>query len=240
MRNDDEPSKVRAISDVTLALTSYGLLLVDCPAKCRTLEPLGKERKRGHGSKECKAPGGGADPDRQKVWENYRKRKDEAIAAGDHQHEIRTQNRVFADAEEGINQLKQQMAEESGLENPDEDEEDENYYTDDDGVDDAADQFPTDPAEWSDLDGDGQGDNSDPDRDNDGYSNEEEVAAGSDPNDPNSIPDTTPPEITVLGSQPFETDEDYFTLNGIATDLSGVASLTITNDQSRSISIRYF
>ena len=59
---------------------------------------------------------------------------DEAIAAGDHQHEIRTQNRVFADAEEGINQLKQQMAEESGLENPDEDEEDENYYTDDDGV----------------------------------------------------------------------------------------------------------
>ena len=104
--------------------------------------------------------------------------------------------------------------------------------TDDDGVDDAADQFPTDPAEWSDLDGDGQGDNSDPDRDNDGYSNEEEVAAGSDPNDPNSIPDTTPPEITVLGSQPFETDEDYFTLNGIATDLSGVASLTITNDQS--------
>lgn len=104
--------------------------------------------------------------------------------------------------------------------------------TDDDGVDDAADLFPTDPAEWSDLDGDGQGDNSDPDRDNDGYSNEEEVAAGSDPNDPNSIPDTTPPEITVLGSQPFETDEDYFTLNGIATDLSGVASLTITNDQS--------
>ena len=29
-------------------------------------------------SKECKAPGGGADPDRDKVWEDYRKRKAEA------------------------------------------------------------------------------------------------------------------------------------------------------------------
>ena len=59
---------------------------------------------------------------------------DDAIAAGDHNHEIRTQNRVFADAEDGINLLKKQMAEESGLANPDEEEEDENYYTDDDGV----------------------------------------------------------------------------------------------------------
>ena len=59
---------------------------------------------------------------------------DNAIAAGDHQHEIRTQNRVFADAEEGIGQLKKQMAEESGLEDPTSNDEDENYYTDDDGV----------------------------------------------------------------------------------------------------------
>ena len=76
-------------------------------------------------------------------FEDYRKsmaaefyaESDDAIAAGDHQHEIRTQNRVFADAEDGINQLKKQMAEESGLEDPNSaEDEDENYYTDDDGV----------------------------------------------------------------------------------------------------------
>ncbi|MDP6869598.1 MAG: hypothetical protein QGI21_02350 [Candidatus Poseidoniaceae archaeon] len=59
---------------------------------------------------------------------------DDAVASGDHQHEIRTQNRVFADAEDGIGQLKKQMAEESGLEDPTSSDEDENYYTDDDGV----------------------------------------------------------------------------------------------------------
>ena len=58
---------------------------------------------------------------------------DEAIAAGDHQAEIRTQNRVFADAEEGINTLKKQMAEDSGLEDPTAGQ-DEDYFTDDDGV----------------------------------------------------------------------------------------------------------
>ena len=35
-----------------------------------------------HRGKECKAPGGGADPDREKAWETYRKRKAEAAAAG--------------------------------------------------------------------------------------------------------------------------------------------------------------
>jgi len=58
---------------------------------------------------------------------------DEAIAAGDHQAEIRTQNRVFADAEEGIGTLKKQMIEESGLEDPTAGQE-EDYFTDDDGV----------------------------------------------------------------------------------------------------------
>lgn len=71
---------------------------------------------------------------RQSMAADFYAESDEAVAAGDHQQEIRTQNRVFADAEDGINQLKQKMAEESGLENPDEEEEDENYYTDDDGV----------------------------------------------------------------------------------------------------------
>ena len=59
---------------------------------------------------------------------------DDAIAAGDHNAEIRTQNRVFADAEDGIDQLKRKMAEESGLEHHVEEEEDENYYVDDDNV----------------------------------------------------------------------------------------------------------
>ena len=73
---------------------------------------------------------------RQKMSADFYADSDDAIAAGDHQHEIRTQNRVFADAEEGITQLKKKMAEESGLEDPNavEEEEDENYYTDDDGV----------------------------------------------------------------------------------------------------------
>jgi len=61
---------------------------------------------------------------------------DDAIAAGDHNAEIRTQNRVFADAEDGIDKLKKQMAQESGLEHhvEEEEEEDENYYVDEDDV----------------------------------------------------------------------------------------------------------
>ena len=60
---------------------------------------------------------------------------DDAIAAGDHQAEIRTQNRVFADAEDGIDKLKRQMAEESGLEHHvEEEEEDEDYYVDENNV----------------------------------------------------------------------------------------------------------
>jgi hypothetical protein len=50
------------------------------------------------------------------------------------------------------------------------------------------DAFPRDPTEWSDLDGDGIGDNSDPDMDGDGYSNALELASGSDPRDPKSVP----------------------------------------------------
>ncbi|MEL0101403.1 MAG: hypothetical protein VW862_06860 [Euryarchaeota archaeon] len=50
---------------------------------------------------------------------------DDAIAAGDHQAEIRTQNRVFADSDDGIDLLKKQMAQESVLEHQvDEEEED--------------------------------------------------------------------------------------------------------------------
>jgi hypothetical protein len=50
------------------------------------------------------------------------------------------------------------------------------------------DVFPRDPTEWGDLDGDGIGDNSDPDIDGDGFLNHIEVAAGTDPWDPQSYP----------------------------------------------------
>ena len=33
--------------------------------------------RTGHASKDCKAPGGGADPDKEKHWAEYRKRKEE-------------------------------------------------------------------------------------------------------------------------------------------------------------------
>ncbi|MBT4065705.1 MAG: hypothetical protein HOE76_00595 [Euryarchaeota archaeon] len=71
---------------------------------------------------------------RQSMSADFYAESDDAVAAGDHQHEIRTQNRVFADADEEIKQLKKQMSEESGIVDPTEEEADENYYTDDDGV----------------------------------------------------------------------------------------------------------
>jgi hypothetical protein len=50
------------------------------------------------------------------------------------------------------------------------------------------DAFPLAPKEWCDTDGDGVGDNADPDIDGDGWSNDEEKAAGTDPRDPLSFP----------------------------------------------------
>jgi hypothetical protein len=59
---------------------------------------------------------------------------------------------------------------------------------DGDGVPDSQDAFPFDPNEWRDTDGDGIGDNSDSDIDGDGYSNDIEDSAGSNPFNENSIP----------------------------------------------------
>lgn len=53
--------------------------------------------------------------------------------------------------------------------------------SDDDGVADGMDAFPSISTEWSDLDGDGTGDNSDADIDGDGLSNDEEALYGTDP-----------------------------------------------------------
>ena len=52
-----------------------------------------------------------------------------------------------------------------------------------------------------DTDGDGDPDVTDPDDDNDGFTDEEEIEAGTDPKDSNDIPDVIAPEITPINDQ---------------------------------------
>lgn len=66
---------------------------------------------------------------------------DEAIEAGDHQAEIRTENRVFTDDEDELQNVKAMISSESGLTDPTaveeeeyEDEDDENYSIDENGT----------------------------------------------------------------------------------------------------------
>jgi len=65
---------------------------------------------------------------------------DDAVRKGDHEAEIRTENRVFGDEDQELDQLKQQISKESGLIDPnaedeeDEEEELEGYSVDEDGV----------------------------------------------------------------------------------------------------------
>ncbi len=63
--------------------------------------------------------------------------------------------------------------------------------SDNDGVPDVSDEFPLDPHEWRDLDGDGVGDNSDEDDDGDGFPDSLELEAGTDPNSTSSRPKDT-------------------------------------------------
>ena len=73
--------------------------------------------------------------------------------------------------------------------------------TDGDDVPDSADAFPLDSAESLDTDGDGIGNNGDLDDDDDGYSDAEELQAGTDPLDSASFPVSVPtlsPEKSVL------------------------------------------
>ena len=70
-----------------------------------------------------------------RMTDEFYAESDEAIAAGDHQSEIRTEHRVFAGAEDDIDDIKKKFAEESGLANPDEEEDDdEGYSVDENGV----------------------------------------------------------------------------------------------------------
>lgn len=101
---------------------------------------------------------------------------------------------------------------------------------DGDGVDNDSDRFPDDDTESSDLDDDGIGDNADTDRDGDGYDNVQEVAAGSDPDDAASHPDTTPPELSLDGLNMRVTEEDHVTLSGTVSDAgSGLAWVRLTS-----------
>ena len=71
---------------------------------------------------------------RQRMTDDFHTESDEAIEAGDHQAEIRTQHRVFADADQDAEDLKRQIVAEGELEDPNAVEEDENYRVDDDGT----------------------------------------------------------------------------------------------------------
>ena len=69
-----------------------------------------------------------------RMTDEFYAESDEAIAAGDHQQEIRTEHRVFADAESDVDELKRQIAQESGLADPNAEDEDDGYSVDEDGV----------------------------------------------------------------------------------------------------------
>ena len=102
---------------------------------------------------------------------------------------------------------------------------------DGDGHSNATDIFPDDPNEWADLDGDGVGDNADPDRDGDGYGNADEIAAGTDPDDPSDFPDTTPPVITIDGDTNLSTTDASINLSGQVTDASGIQRVYVLSSQ---------
>jgi hypothetical protein len=110
---------------------------------------------------------------------------------------------------------------------------------DGDGVPDGRDPCPLDPAEWSDNDGDKICDNADTDDDNDCFLDEVEVAEGSDPRDPNSIPvnhdnDCIPDSVDVDDDNDGVADaEDPFPLDPaewLDTDGDGVGNNADADD----------
>jgi len=125
---------------------------------------------------------------------------------------------------------------------------------DGDGVEDTFDTFPLDAAESADNDADGLGDNRDTDDDNDGYSDTEEIAAGTDPLDINSYPGTpeeetggtpiwmlyTATKIAAERNQPVDApligkcDEDIF--GRVDCNDSSTISLPYGSSGSQSIS----
>jgi hypothetical protein len=73
---------------------------------------------------------------RSRMTDEFHADSEEAIQAGDHQAEIRTQHRVFADADQDADDLKRQFVDESDLVDPNapQENDDENYRVDEDGT----------------------------------------------------------------------------------------------------------
>ena len=76
---------------------------------------------------------------RAKMTDDFIQESDDAVRAGDHQASVLSDARVFANAEEGVDDVKRQIALESGLDSPDaepeaEDEDDGGITVDEDGV----------------------------------------------------------------------------------------------------------
>ena len=71
-----------------------------------------------------------------RMTDDFFAESDDAIRKGDHEAEVAKENRAFGDEDEELEQLKQQISKESGLVDPNaEDEEDlEGYSVDEDGV----------------------------------------------------------------------------------------------------------
>lgn len=75
-----------------------------------------------------------------RMTDDFYAESDEAIEAGDHQAEIRTENRVFTDEEDELQNVKAMISSESGLVDPTaveeeyDDEDDENYSIDENGT----------------------------------------------------------------------------------------------------------
>ncbi|MGS2717278.1 hypothetical protein ACVBE9_03835, partial [Eionea flava] len=86
-----------------------------------------------------------------------------------------------------------------------------------------------------DLDEDGIPDDLDPDIDGDGVSNEDEIAAGTDPRDKTEYPDIVAPHVTVTNPNTITTFDPTLLITGVAMDPeqagSGVQSITILSDQ---------
>lgn len=70
---------------------------------------------------------------RQKMTDDFYQESDEAIQAGDHQAEIRTEHRTFGSAEEDAENVKRLISEESGIPNPSA-AQDDDYRVDEDGT----------------------------------------------------------------------------------------------------------
>ncbi len=114
---------------------------------------------------------------------------------------------------------------------------------DGDGVDNGIDAFPYNVSETLDNDNDGIGNNTDTDDDNDGYSDEEELLAGTDSLDPNSYPSVSSIEITLNGDEnvTMYLNQVYIEENATAYDEEdGNLTVIISGEVNSSVLGEYF